>query len=114
VWIVCRVVFQTGGFTPLYIASETGHVECVRALLGGGAEINQEKVGCTSSIARHCGDCLRRDAWESACVHACIAGRLRWDVGLCRPWAMVEPKPCMRAWGHGGIMIIIGCTTLEG
>ena len=79
--------WQMDGATPLYIASETGHVECVRALLSGGAVINQEKVGCTSSIARHCGDCVRRDAWESACVHACMAGRCAgmWDcVGLGR------------------------------
>ena len=48
-------MFQTGGFTPLYIASETGHVECVRTLLGGGAAINQAMVGCASSKARDWG-----------------------------------------------------------
>ncbi len=41
----CRVALQTNGVTPLYIASQEGHVECVRALLGRGAAINQAKVG---------------------------------------------------------------------
>jgi hypothetical protein len=55
VWLVCRAVLQTDGWTPLYIASGKGHVECVRALLDGGAAINQAKVGCASSMSRHCG-----------------------------------------------------------
>ncbi len=55
VWLVCRVVLQKTGATPLYVASQNGHVECVRALLGGGAAINQAEVGCASSMARHCG-----------------------------------------------------------
>ena len=93
------MVLQTDGATPLYIASETGHVECVRVLLGGGAAINQAMVGCTSPMARHCGDCVRRDAWESACVHACKAGRLCWDAGRCRLWAVVEPTPFVGGWG---------------
>jgi hypothetical protein len=56
-------VLQTDGATPLYIASEKGHVECVRALLGGGAAINQAEVGCASSMARHCGGYSRGDPW---------------------------------------------------
>jgi hypothetical protein len=41
---VCRVVWQTDGATPLYVASCNGHVECVRALLDGGAAINHAMV----------------------------------------------------------------------
>ena len=61
---VCRVVLQSTGATPLYIASQNGHVECVRALLGGGAAINQAMVGCASSMARHCGGYSRGYLWE--------------------------------------------------
>ncbi len=43
---VCCVELQTTGATPLCIAGQKGHVECVRALLDGGAAINQAKVGC--------------------------------------------------------------------
>ncbi len=52
---VCHVVFQTNGATPLYVASQNGHVpvECVRVLLGAGAAVNQAKVGCASSMAHH-------------------------------------------------------------
>jgi ankyrin repeat protein len=39
------VVLQTTGTTPLFIASQKGHVECVRALLDGGAAIDQARVG---------------------------------------------------------------------
>ncbi len=46
------MVSQTDGVTPLQMASMEGHVECVRALLDGGAAINQAMVGCASSVAR--------------------------------------------------------------
>ena len=36
---------QTTGTTPLYIASQNGHVEAVRALVELGAAVNQAKVG---------------------------------------------------------------------
>ncbi len=35
---------QSGVVTPLYVASQNGHVEAVRALLGAGAAVNQAKV----------------------------------------------------------------------
>ena len=35
---------QSEGVTPLYVASQNGHVEAVRALLGAGAAVNQAKV----------------------------------------------------------------------
>ncbi len=66
----CRAVLQTDGATPLYIASQNGNLECVRALLGWGAEINQAKVGCTSPMAQDCGGCVRGDAWEPVCMLA--------------------------------------------
>ena len=61
---VCRVVLQTDGATPLLIASQSGHLECVRALLDGGAAINQAMVGCASLMGRHCGGYSRGDPWE--------------------------------------------------
>jgi ankyrin repeat protein len=48
------VVLQTSGATPLYVASHEGHVECVRALLSGGAAINQATVGAVFPTASHC------------------------------------------------------------
>ena len=36
---------QMDGVTPLYIASQNGHVEAVRALVELGAAVNQVKVG---------------------------------------------------------------------
>jgi hypothetical protein len=36
--------------TPLLVASKNGHVECVRALLGGGAAINQATVGSSCTV----------------------------------------------------------------
>ncbi len=47
---VC-VVRQTDGWTALLAASENGHVEVVRALVGAGAAVNQADVG------DHWGDC---------------------------------------------------------
>jgi ankyrin repeat protein len=35
---------QTDGRTPLYVASQKGHVEVVRALMGAGAAVNQARV----------------------------------------------------------------------
>jgi hypothetical protein len=49
---------QTSGATPLFIASQSGHVECVRALLDRGAAINHAKVGCTIRMAKYCGGCV--------------------------------------------------------
>jgi hypothetical protein len=71
VWLVSRATSQTTGATPLYIAILAGKVECVRALLDGGAAINQAKVGCARSMARHCGGYSRGDPWEPSCAHMC-------------------------------------------
>jgi hypothetical protein len=36
--------WQTGGYTPLFAASQHGRFEVVRALVGAGAAVNQAKV----------------------------------------------------------------------
>jgi ankyrin repeat protein len=59
---VC-VVRQTDGFTPLCVASQNGHVEVVRALVGAGAAVNQADV---------------RDDWGG-----CWCSRVRDDVVAC-------------------------------
>ncbi len=63
---VSRLVWQLGGLTPLHIASQTGQVECVLALLAEGATINQAAVGrvCSMSLCR--GDCL--DGTSGLCM----------------------------------------------
>ena len=50
---------QTDGRTPLYVASQKGNVEVVRALMGAGAAVNQARVredwgGCWCSGVRGC------------------------------------------------------------
>ncbi len=40
----CCIVVQTDGATPLYVASQNGHVDAVRALLDAGAAVNQAAV----------------------------------------------------------------------
>ncbi len=69
------VVFQTNGLTPLHIASENGHVECVLALLDRGAAINQAKVGYSTWTA----ECSRGCVCAGMCGHACVACGVRWD-----------------------------------
>ncbi len=43
---LCSLLPQTDGRTPLHAASHAGHVEVVKALLAGGAAVNQAKVCC--------------------------------------------------------------------
>ena len=38
------VAGQSGGFTPLFVASQHGRIEVVRALVGAGAAVNQANV----------------------------------------------------------------------
>lgn len=38
------VCMQSEGGTPLYIASQEGHLEVARLLLGAGADVNQATV----------------------------------------------------------------------
>ncbi len=61
------MAWQTSGCTPLSIASEKGHVECLRVLLDGGAAINKARVGRTTSMAR-----CRMGLSVRGCVGACV------------------------------------------
>jgi hypothetical protein len=72
-WCECHAAWQTSGATPLFIASENGHVECVLALLDGGAAMNQARVGSTSSMARHRGGCVCGALW-GACMRLQLVG----------------------------------------
>ncbi len=82
------MALQADGATLLYLASKSGHVECVRALLDVGAAINQATVGCASSMALHCGGYSCGDVWESCRMHVQLVGWL--------------PSAWRRAWARGG------------
>ncbi len=90
--LVCRVVLQTDGATPLFIASQNGHVECVRALLEKGAAVIQAMVSCARSMARHCWGCMRGDPWEPCRMHVQLVGWLpsARRRALCKRWS----SPC--------------------
>ncbi len=80
-----RLVLQTNGMTPLYIASHEGHVECVRALLDGGAAIDQAKV---------CGAANVYVDVSQACL-------VRWDGTRLRfVRVVVEPLSYSGRWGN--------------
>ena len=71
-WLVSRATSQTIGATPLLIASQEGHVECVRALLDGGAAINQATVGsscckCWTGVVFYLGLGVRAVGCHSLC-----------------------------------------------
>jgi hypothetical protein len=83
---VYGVVLQTDGATPLFIASQEGRVECVQALLEGGAAANQAMVCCATwmfIILREL--CVRGCA--GGFMHACAACVVRWDGTRLRIWA---------------------------
>ncbi len=84
------MVFQVDETTPLYIASWKGHVECVRALLGAGAAVNQAMVGCARSMARCCVCAVRGDAWEPVVMHVYVVG----CAGV-RRCLRFEPETCV-------------------
>ena len=75
---VC-VVWQTDGATPLYIASQEGHDEVVRALVGAGAAVNQATV-CDDLGGRWCSGARgwlvfglqHARAASCACVCVCV------------------------------------------
>ena len=61
---------QTTGATPLYIASEKGLVEAVRALVELGAAVNQAKVGLLDKSFGACNVSPLDGLW------------LLWDAGV--------------------------------
>ncbi len=99
---------QIDGVTPLLAASFSGHVECVRALLGWGAAINQAAVGCAGSIALLCGACGCGDVWELVRTHAFAAGWGRWDGTRWRIWARGDRAHA--ALQVMGSIAIMGCS----
>ncbi len=74
-YCACGVVLQTDGTTPLLIASENGHVECMQVLLDRGAAINQAEVSCPTWTAEYCGGCM--------CVGMCG----RHSACMCSLWS---------------------------
>ncbi len=100
-------MLQTTGVTPLYIASQNGHVECVRALLGGGAAINQAEVGCASSMAWYCGGYSRGDPWKRSRMLVQLVGWLL--SARRRAWARGDPAHV--SLDGVGSLIIVGCGT---
>jgi hypothetical protein len=107
VWLVCRAVLQMNGATPLYIASEKGHVECVRALLGKGAAIDQAEVGCARSMALHCEGYSRGDPCQPCRMHVQLVGWLpsaRWRV-------CTRGDPAHVSLDGVGSILMIGCGT---
>jgi hypothetical protein len=81
------VAWQTDGATPLFIASEKGHVECLRVLLDGGAAINKATVGRTTSMAR-----CRMGLPVRRCVGACVHAGMAHIGGLWREVTRMEPS----------------------
>ena len=74
---VC-VVWQTDGWTPLYAASDNGHVEVVRTLVGAGAAVNQ------ATVCEDLGGCWYLGAWIVGCgIAACACAALCACVCLC-------------------------------
>ncbi len=60
---VCGALGQTGGFTPLFVASQNGHVEVVRILAGANASLSMSSV-------RTLGWCC---CWQSPFFSSCTS-----------------------------------------
>ena len=74
------VVWQTNGVTPLYAASNHGHVEVVRALVGAGAAVNQAAVRDDVLVVAF--SCV---VWSAACVcsfFSRVLSSCAWPWGL--------------------------------
>jgi len=56
------------GISPLYAAAQEGHLEMVRALLEGGADVNQARKVCTC-VSRRAHKCvISNDSFVSRAV----------------------------------------------
>ncbi len=62
---------QTDGASPLYVASQNGHVEVVRALLGAGADVGQVTVSRGFSVAKCVGYGVVRRVADAECSAMC-------------------------------------------
>jgi hypothetical protein len=63
---------QTDGASPLYVASEDGHVEVVQVLLGAGADVGQATVSRGCSVAKCVGYGAVRRAADVVCDGMCV------------------------------------------
>jgi hypothetical protein len=119
VWCVCMSgVWQANGGTPLYAASQNGHVEVVRALVGAGAAVNQARVrddcgGCWCSVvAAGVRLCVSGMVWSAACKCVAVLARVcfwgvpeRFDV-CDRMWEVL--CAIMVRYVRGSVCLVVG------
>ncbi len=96
-----RVVFQADGAAPLHVASNIGHLECMQALLDGGAAVNQALVCCENGWQSSvCGNVL-----EAPCMFA-LRAWMSWG----RVFALVVVESMSYVW-RLWCTRIIGCSS---
>jgi hypothetical protein len=65
--LVC-LVGQTDGCTPLLVASQNGHMDVMRALVGAGAAVNQARV------RGHGAGCMQSSFVDCVCMCVLLSG----------------------------------------